>query len=137
HEHLMNGRSRLAPLSGDQRLALGDGKREGEAGAALGPILGPDATALCFDEATRYRQAKARTAARARTRGVAAPEAFEHPLLRFLREPDARVLDRHLEHASAPSRTDDDRAIRWGVPQRIGDEIEEHALHMLGRAADV
>src|SRR5437899_4274793 len=99
--------------------ALCDREREGEASASFGPVLGPDATALCLHEALCDGEPQARAAVGARARRVAAPEALEDALLRLAAQPHAGVLDRYLELGGAPPRPHDDGAVRRRVPQRV------------------
>ena len=47
----------IATLASRRRLLAG-GQREDEAGATLGPVLGPDPPTVCLDQAPRHRQSQ-------------------------------------------------------------------------------
>ena len=66
---------------------------------------------------------------------IAAPEALEHPAERLGRQPLARVLDDDGHTISLGLDEDRNRAIGWRVPERVREEVEKHALDLLGRAA--
>ena len=66
--------------------------------------------------------------------GVAAPEALEHSLLGLRSKPVPRVLDRHLEPVRPGLDEHGDRAVGGRVTKRVGDDVGEDALDLLGRA---
>src|SRR6188768_2725498 len=81
------------------------GKREGDARAAAGTPLGPDPSAVRFDEAPRDGEAETRAGRGARL--VAAPEALEHPLDALVVDALASVL--HPDVHLVVARLHDDR----------------------------
>ena len=76
-----------------------------------------------FDEAAGDREAEAGAALGSRR--VAAPEAIEHAALGFFAEPVAGVLDAHSHRVDIGLDADSDCAVRWGVPQRVRQEVQQ------------
>lgn len=96
--------------------------------------LGPDLTALGLDQPARDRQPEAGAGFARGACEVAAPEALEHSPLRLRREAVARVLDRHLQSARVGLDENGDRAVGRRVAERVRDQVEEYALHLIRRA---
>src|SRR5581483_6386179 len=101
-----------------------------DASAAARAVLGPDAAAVRLDEPARDRQTE--PGAAAAPRGIAAPEAVEHPFFGFGREAVARVLDadadgvlrlRPYEYGDGP--------VGGRVPERVRQQVVEHALDLV------
>ena len=113
------------------RGALGRGQREGDAGAAARPVLGPDAAALSLDERARDRQSQA--AASPGACAIATPEAFEHPLARLFAESLAGVLDRHLHLVVVGGHADGHGAVGGRVAERIRQQVLQDPLQLEGR----
>src|SRR5439155_796211 len=90
--------------------------------------------ALRLDEAARDREPEAR-APRA-PRRLAAPEALEHAGGRLGRQALARVLDGDHDALVPRAHEHRDRAVARRVPERVREQVEEHPLHLLGRAED-
>src|SRR5207302_1691636 len=93
--------------------------------------LGPDPAAVRFNQALGDRQPEPRSAAAAGA--VGAPEPLEHPRGCFRRQSLAAVLDTEEQVGGAPLDPHRNRAVGGGVAQRVGHEVEENALELVGR----
>src|SRR4029453_15999282 len=102
--------------------------------AASGARLGPDLTALGFDQPTRNGQPEAGAPIARGPRDVAAPEALEHSPFHLRPEAFPGVLDGHLEASWMGFDEHRDRAVGGCVSKRVRDQVEEHALNLIGRA---
>src|SRR5262245_18097473 len=109
-------------------------KGEAHPRAASGARFGPDLTALGFDQAARDGQPEAGAAVARAPGGVAAPEALEHSPLRLRLEAFPGVFDSHLEASWMGFDEHRDRAVGGCVSERVRDQVEEHALNLIGRA---
>src|SRR5215208_5790228 len=123
------------PFIGSPFLSRRAWEGERDSRAAFGPVLRPDAPALRLDEAPRDRQAEAGAAVALRARRVAAPESLEDAARRVVRQTLAGVLDGEAHLAVQRLDDDGDSAVGRCVPERVRQQIEEHALDLFGRAA--
>src|SRR5262249_21706370 len=121
-----------ASLSGSRRaLAL---KGEADPRAASGARLGPDLTALGFDQPTRNRQPEAGAALARGPGGVTAPARSDPSPLPPRPEAFPGVLDRHLKTSRMGLDEHSDRTVGGCVSERVRDQVEQHALNLIGRA---
>jgi hypothetical protein len=97
-----------AEVRGDAAPLLG-GQREADPGTATLAVLCPDPPAVGLDQPSRDREAEACSSRGARA--VSAPEALEHPRLRFDIEAFARVFDSHAHLAGKRLDPDGDGSV--------------------------
>src|SRR6266516_2193632 len=110
------------------------GQREGDPGAPALAGLRPDLAAVRLDEPACYREAQTGARLSGRARAVCAPEPIEHAARRLGGDSLARVLDAHPHLVRVRRENDGDRTVRRRVPQRVREQVREHALDLLRRA---
>jgi xanthine/CO dehydrogenase XdhC/CoxF family maturation factor len=112
-----------------------DREAEGDACAALAPVLGPDAAAVRLDQTLGDREAESRVLARG-ARRVVTPEALEHALQRLRRETVAVVLDDDAHLFVACFGADANRAAGRGEAKGVRQQVRDDPSDLIGSAAD-
>src|SRR5439155_14996960 len=107
--------------------------REAHDRAAARPALGPDAPALSLDQAACDGEAQPGSSPRAGS--IRSPEALERALERLRRDALARVLDADADLLLERLDEHGDGAVGRCVPERVREQVEQNALHLVRGAA--